>query len=373
MFFRVPPVVKSLAVFGAALLTLPAATVRAADGPAAPAFAEGFETETKLPADWTTQGKAGIDQAEAFKGRHSAVLQRTPEEMEQPCWLATAAFPVKPGTWDFSAALKSDLTSPDASFNGVVKVEFLDATGKVIDSAKLGEAYGRQNWQSAVKRLETPEGAAKARFQAQINKAKGKFWIDELSAAFVSDTVKKASQISRIVFATAQTGNLIYPDDPRTVAVTVVANSPLGEKQRELGWVVRDYWGAEAGAPGKAALGEPKQTGKTLAYEATIDLGGLGLEPGRYYELHAWLPQEEGEPFRNYTSLAILPKPATSRYKAEEIPFTNRNWNSNIIDFVRLANRLGIRMSSAANLQICKELGMGTMLGVPGIHEIEQR
>jgi hypothetical protein len=223
------------------------------------------------------------------------------------------------------------------------------------------------------------KGVSAARFHAQLNKASGRFWIDEFSAAFVAAAPKKDKRVDRILFATEQMGNLLYPEDKRTVKITTRATKALDEKQKELSCVVRDYWGAEQGPAAKAALGAAKREGKNFLYEASLDLGPLPLQTGRYYELHAEIPREGDEPFRNYTSLAVLPKAVTKQYKAEEIPFTSRNWDGRIPEFFYLADRLGIRISNlwsgwdatppytphAPTIEVCEKLGMGVIAGSP--------
>ncbi len=68
------------------------------------------------------------------------------------------------------------------------------------------------------------------------------------------------------------------------------------------------------------------------------------MEVGRYYEIHGSLERRDGEPFTNYTSLAILPEAPANGYKPEEIPWTSRNWDNRITEYVRLTHRLGIRI-----------------------------
>ncbi len=174
-------------------------------------------------------------------------------------------------------------------------------------------------------------------------------------------------------------GNLLYPEDKRTVKLSVVATKPLDEKQKVVSCVVRDYWGAEQGPPAKVALGPPRREGKNYVYDAEIDLGGAALETGRYYELHADIPREGDEPFHNYTSLAILPPAATKKYKPAEIPFTSRSWDNRIGECFYLTDRLGVRICGiwggwsadppyepyAPTIELCEKLGMGVLTGSP--------
>ena len=155
---------------------------------------------------------------------------------------------------------------------------------------------------------------------------------------------RKDKRIAAILFATAQMGNMLFPEDKRMVGVTVRATKPLTENQRELSYVVRDYWGAEQIAAGKAPLVKAGRKGNWIEYEASLDLATRRWKPGRYYEIHAEVAQENDLPFHNYTSLAILPEAVTKQYKPEEIPFTGRDWDNRPQEHFMLSDRLGIRI-----------------------------
>jgi hypothetical protein len=104
------------------------------------------------------------------------------------------------------------------------------------------------------------------------------------------------------------------------------------------------------------------------------------LELGRYYEVHVAVPGEAGaEPYRAQTSFAILPEAETKKYKPEEVPFTSRNWDNRITEYIRLTDRLGIRIcglwggwsakapytAQAPQLELVKQLGMGWLTNTP--------
>jgi len=344
-----------------------------------PAFKEGFEGAATLGAEWTTAGTVAIDTKMAATGSHALELARTLEKVEQPCSAVGPAFPVAAGKWEIGLACKADLNSPDNSYNAVVVLECLDGAGKVLEKFTVADVFRQRDWQSVKQRLELPKGAAKARFAVQLNKTYGHFWVDDLSAAWLSPAVKKDDRIIRILFSTAQLGNLLFPNDPKVVSFTVETRKPLRDEQRAVTCVVRDYWGAEQTKPLVVPLGAPEKKGDRYAYAGSVDLAGAGLELGRYYEVQVSIPQEGEEPFRNYTSLAILPEANTKRFKPEEIPFTSRNWDNRLPDFVRLSDRLGIRIcgvwggwsdkppykAEAPSLDLVRQLGMGWLTNTP--------
>jgi hypothetical protein len=348
------------------------------------AFKSNFDLP-ELPKTWTATGGVSVDLTTTAHGTGSLLLARSLEQVEKPCMVTGPSFAVAPGRWQFNFAWKSDLHSPDSSYSGVVQLECLDRAGKLIERVTLADVFGKHDWQSVTQRIDLPKGIVNARVQAHLNKTYGSFWIDELSAAYLAPAPRTDDRIARMLFSTAQLGNLLFPSDPRTMSVTVETRKPLRESQHELSYVVRDYWGAEQMHSAGVMLGPSEKKGGRFHYHAEIDLTDVPLQIGRYYELHAAIPQAGAEPFRNYTSFAILPAAVTKQYKPEEVPFTSRNWDNRISEYIRLSDRLGIRVcgiwggwsakppykAEAPNLELCQKLGMGWLTTTP-IAEIER-
>ena len=342
------------------------------------AFRNGFEDAAALK-PWTIAGGATIDDKTAFKGNAALKLERSLAEVEKPCSVTGPSFSVAPGQWELSFAAKADLHSPDNSYHAAIRLECLNAAGAVVDRFTVAEVFGKRDWQAIKKTVELPKGTTAARFQCQLNKTYGKFWIDELAASYLAPAPQRDDRISRMMFSTAALGNLLLPTDARTIRVTVEAKKPLRESQQTLSYMVRDYWGAEQMKPAEAKLVRGESNGKGIVYEAQFDLAGVPLEVGRYYEVHAAIAQEGAEPFRNYTSLAILPEAETKRYKPAEVPFTARNWDNRISEYIKLSDRLGVRICGlwggwsakdpykpeAPGLDLCKQLGMGWLTNTP--------
>jgi hypothetical protein len=162
----------------------------------------------------------------------------------------------------------------------------------------------------------------------------------------------------------------------------VETTKPMPEDQLTAACIVTDYWGAEQGAPIKVPVSKVPglRSGRT-AYEGTLDFSGLPIEVGRYYEIHAGIPQKGGEPYRNYTSFAIEPEAAANSFKAGEIPFTSRNWDDHFPDTVEITHRIGVRIMGMRNeawpptppyktpaipcMDLVRKYGMGVVVGVP--------
>jgi hypothetical protein len=334
----------------------------------------GFE-EPDLSAGWKTEGEVSILAGDAYADGRALKLFRTAERAHLPVFAASPAFPVQPGFWDVSAAGKVDIHSPDNSFNGKVWLEILGEDGRSIDRLPIGDFDRQKNWTLLSRRVELPAGSALARFFVEMNKTHGTFLVDGLAAAYRGAGRRETETVDRILFSTVQLGNLLFPNDPRTVNIEVETFRPLPKNLRTVSVVVRDYWGAEQAAPLTAPL-EPRSA---TTYEARVDLSAVPLEVGKYYEVHAAIDQPQGRPAENHTSLAILPEAPNKKHPAAEIPFTSRNWDNRIEEFYPLTDRLGIRIcgiwgrfaaeppyeAQAQRIDLVKKLGLGALTTTP--------
>lgn len=306
-------------------------------------YSVGFDGMTKLPEGWVVEGEAEIVDGDAFNDSRSLLLSRTEENVPKPGSVTSPAFKVTPGEWEIGVAGKANLYSPDNSFNGKVWLECLNTDQKVIERFPIADFSTNKTWEAANKAIEFPEGTTSARFQIVLNKTHGKLWIDALTAAYRSAGRSNTQTVDRILFSSAQMGNLIYPEDQRTFIASIETFRPLPENTR-LTAEVRDYWGAGQAEPVDVPLELTQQKDKRTIYTARIDLSKVPLEVGRYYEIHVSVPQENAEAYRTNTSFAILPEAPTNQYKPEEIPFTSRNWDNRIEEFFPLTHRIGVRI-----------------------------
>ena len=299
----------------------------------------------QLPAGFTANGDASVDTKNGFKSASSLKLTLPISAVAgHPVTVTGPVFPVSPGQWQFSAVTRSDLKSPDDSFSGVVTVQLLDGGGKVAQDLELANVFGQHDWQSATQTVDVPQGVASARFIVRLNKPSGQFWVDDLSAAFMAPAVHRDNRVARLTFSTSALGHLWFPNDPRIVQVTVESTKPLLESQQMVSCDVRDYWGAEQLKPAAVTLEGKGKNGARFVYTGTLDLSTAPLETGRYYELHGAVPRPNDEPFTNYSSFAILPEAATHQYKSQDVPFTSRDWDGRLGDYIRLTDRIGIRV-----------------------------
>jgi hypothetical protein len=337
------------------------------------AYRNDFEADRL--SDWSTKGDVSIDGTDAAQGKRSLLLARTLTQIDDPCSAQSKTFPAAAGSWEVKLQTKARLHSPDNSYSGVIRLEALDDGGKVIERFTVAEEFGSKEWHAIQKKIELPRGVRQARFEIKLDKTYGKFWVDDLSASHLAPALRKDDRIAKMLFASKRLGNLLLPGDPLTFEVTVETRKPLKDSQRTLSYLVRDYWGAEQMPAAAVKLVEKRKN----VYEATIDVAAASPELGRYYEVHAQIAEEGGEPFKNYTSFAVLPESPTKKLKPEESPFTSRNWDNRITEYFLLSDRLGIRTCGiwggwsakppyrpeAPGLERCIQLDMGVLTGTP--------
>ena len=348
-------------------------------------YFDSFEDIQVIPKSWNSKGAVEIDKSTSFKGNQSLVLMKTDKTLHEKVFVETPVFSVNPGSLQIDFAAKSDLQSMDNSYQGSLSILFFDKSNKQIEDKNLVTLFRVNNWKRERVQLSTPENAVSARFIASIQKeTPGKFWIDELSVTLQKDKSDE-SNVKRIMFTTAQLGNLLFPDGDKKVTIEALTSKTFPEGFTKMQWFLTDYWGAEQSEAKEITLVSKGKRGEFYNYSATIDLATLPLEIGRYYEIHASIKQEGGNTFSNYTSFAILPEAETHQYKPEEIPWTSRNWDNRLSEYIYLTHRLGVRICGvwgrmdedmskveAPGLDIIEKLGMGYLTGSPA-HGIEQR
>jgi len=305
-------------------------------------FTEDFELDGSLDR-WQTAGAVRLDAPGDADSRKALLLERTLDTLRTETRARSPAFDVEAGACQVRFAAKAKLHSPDNSYHGSVALEAYDAAGRLIETIPVDVVHGQQDWQATSKTIELPRGASSARFYIDLKKTYGTFWLDGLSAAALSmGPVQR--RIERILLATDAVGNLFLPGDPVVYRVTVEALKPLPQAERVLRYSVRDYWGAEQLSPGEVALTKAPRGRTPFVYSAEIRLPDERLAVGKYYELHAAVPQEASEPVREFSGLAVLPPAISRQYDPEQIPFTIRNWDSRIGVYFDLADRLGLRL-----------------------------
>ncbi len=317
------------------------ATLEAAVEPAA--FTETFPSDRPLAPSWETAGTVRAAEAGHDDLPGALVLERRLEALRTPTRAVGPAFAVRPGLWQVQYAWQADLHSPDNSYHAAVALEVFDRSGGLLETVPVGIGFGRTDWETAARSLELPRGAAEARLRIELNKTYGTFRLGALAASPLSAQPIER-RVERILLATDATGNLFLPGDPVAFHVTVEAVKPLPPDEQSLQYSVRDYWGAEQLPPGRAALARQPRRNDRFVYSARVDLPADRLAVGKFYEFHAEVPQQAGDPVSEFSGLAVLPTAESKQFPPDQIPFTIRNWDSRVPAYFDLADRIGLRL-----------------------------
>ena len=315
------------------IILCPCAEGFGADPASAPANG-GFEQAKDRPDGWRTEGAVSVDAIEPFEGAASLKLYVDPLKLI-PTRAVSEAFAVSGNAVEVAGATRSDLYSPDMSFNGNIAIEFLDAAGKAVDTRAVAAISGTTPWKRFRKTVPMAKNAAAARLVAQIEKSNGGFWLDALRATSIAGSLEPSCVVR---FSTAQLGNMLYPQDPVVVDMKVESEKPLDEKGRRVACQLTDYWGVL-----QAPLMRVMLEGSGTAYTATIHLTKTPLVPGKYYELHTEQDLGGTAPFRESMSFAILPEAETKKYEATAIPFGTHTWDARLAEYFYLSARMGCR------------------------------
>ena len=342
------------------------------------AFTEQFESDQPLQKTWQTAGTVQIDSPGHAESAKALLLKRSLEQLQNDTWATSPTFDVSPGSWQVQYAWKAKLHSPDNSYHGSIALEALDSTGRLLETIPAGIGHGDKDWQVSSKPIVFPPASAQARFRIQLHKTYGSFWLDELSASPLS--IQPIEQrVERVLLATDAVGNLFLPGDKVVFHVTVEAAKPLVKAEQAVRYSVRDYWGALQLPPGEVALQTAPRKESRFAYSTEISIPPERLALGKYHELHVEIPQETGEPVREFSGLAVLPPAVTKKYDPQQVPFTIRNWDSRVPAYFDLADRIGLRLLGVwggfspqppykphcPGIDRCNELGAKWITGTP--------
>ncbi len=360
------------------------------------AYTEGFENLSTPPATWAIQGHVAISKAGAFQGKACLTLERTRAEHFNPLSVTLNSFPVKPGQWSVQAAMKSNVVSPDLSYNGELSLQILDSAGNVLRTVEVGSCAGKRPWHLFAKLVEIPRGAVAARFSAWMNKTSGTFSIDALKAFYVPINPSAVSDVTAVKFSDKAIGGLFFPKEKLRFALTVDTSHPLVPAARRIVCVLTDYWGAAYSKPinvelhtnrGPVVVNTSAGTelvqplpGGQRTYTGTLNLTGVPIQEGKYYEIHASVAEPGvAQPFLAHWMFAVLPQAVTNKSPPFSVPFTQRNWDGRIPEDVILTHRLGIRIADlwsgwdptppyhswAPLIDLCKKYHMGALMGAP--------
>lgn len=296
-------------------------------------------------ADQTVQRQSG----QGVGNTTALMLIRTEAQVLQlPVLAVSPTFPAVKGWWKISGTFASDLYSPDNSFAGTTDLECLDATGNSLERIHLDHRSKQTDWQVVSRDMRLPDLTASIRFVIELKKTHGTYRIDNLSASFIKPIESSEDLIERIVVKSKALGNLFMPEDAIKLDVQLLAKRPLSEANRQITWQVADYWGVEQTPLSTLTVEKAGRDRDGLfEYKGLIDLSGFKATTGRYYELQLTALRDAPRAYKDYRSFAVLPEAAARKYNWREIPFSSRNWDNRIGEYIDLSARLGLPIIGA--------------------------
>jgi len=334
-------------------------------------FMEDFENAANFAKKWEVKGTGAgtLSKNNPYKGTSCLHFERTVDKGNEECSVTSSLFEAKEGECEISGAVKSELNSPDNSYQGTIFVEFMNDSGKVLEKKETLIQTGNSPWKTFKKTLQAPADTGKARMNISLRKTWGSMDIDEL--AFTSSGKSVPKTIESVRISSDSPGNLFLPESKVLFHVVVEAVKVLSEKEETAICTVRDYWGSELGAPASLKFSKESMKDKKFVYKADLDLSSLNPEIGKYYELHVKIPLETGVEYKEFSGFTRLPEAVTKKYKPEEIPFLSRNWDNRVKEYYTLSDRIGVRIIGlwssisavppykpvANNADLCQQLG----------------
>ncbi len=307
--------------------------------PSVSTYTEGFEDSQHVEV-WETIGDVRRVSEGAMEGEATLRLTRTLDDVNRPISARGPEFSAAPGAWSITGATRASIHSPDSSFHGVLLVQWLDGSGHRLGGQTVVEAYDRPTWQAFRKSVTAPPGTVSGRIYATMRKTNGWFEFDALAAAKV-ETPPVQAKLQGVRVGSDVVGNLFRPGETAWLNVVAYASKPLDEDQRRAAWVVRDYWGAEQLVGGVALESSGFRDGR-FTYRGRVDLETSELEVGRFYQARVTV-DPDGEAVADHRGLAVLPEAEANAYAPADIPFSIRNWDPRVPDWLPLAQRIGLR------------------------------
>lgn len=309
---------------------------------APPAYRADFEPADSLK-EWQKTGDVTRVTEGAFAGTGALRVARAEAQVNEPMSALGPSFTAQAGNWEITGAAQCAVYSPDVSYMGVVAVDWLDATGKVLAGVQVYQANGTHAWQPFKQQVAAPVGTVAGRMRVEFAKTYGTMTVDELSASYLQVDATAEPRIEKVVVMPAALGGLFLPDQVPTYKVTVAAAKPLKPEELAVTASVTDYWGAEQGEVQPVSMQKTGYKDQAFLYEGELKLAAP-LRTGKFYYLHVEVPQPGQGAFRYTIGVAKVPEAVTKQLPPESVPFTIRNWDSRIKDYFFLADRLGFRL-----------------------------
>lgn len=167
---------------------------------------------------------------------------------------SSGPFKISDGVWELAGATRSNLYSPDVSFDASVKVDLYDAGGAKLEEKNLLICTGSNGWSRFKERFDVPANAAAASVEIAFNKTHGDLWIADLSLGYIGKPTPMEGGDRRTIFTTNRTGGMFYPGDDVRMDMTLETPVQLSGTELNFSWELTDFWSERLAAPQKGTL-----------------------------------------------------------------------------------------------------------------------
>lgn len=271
-----------------------------------------------------------------------------------------------------------EINSPDSSYRVVARFLCLDKDGLLLEERILAEGTGEEERRRFESIESLPLDCAKVQLTFELEKASGRLWIDDVYFLQLQGDDNQGNPI-RVEAWSDALGNLFRPGENLHFQVAASGVGEIDAGELSILAFTKTYDG-ELVMP-QLRVEELSMSKESDRWSVTGDLSlpQSRFEVGRYYQLELTLLQA-GAPLASDTyGFAILPEASNNALPHEAVPFTARNWDARIEEYLQLANRLGIRVVNlwggwekqspfdpwVDNVELAESLDLKWIIGTP--------
>ncbi|MBC2606271.1 hypothetical protein [Pelagicoccus albus] len=287
------------------------------------------------------------------------------------------AFAIEGNRLQVTASGSTSLGSPDNSYRLVGEIIFLNEGQGEIQKRLAFEQSGESGVGQLSALLSVPQDAAYAQFQARIEKASGYVDIEQV---LIEQIHEDDSNTYRVEAWSERLANLFYPEEELAFQVQASSGDADFDDQTYLLCTVETYWGGRIGP-----LFKPTLSREERVLSGELGLASLPLETGRFYSLRVSLVKAGELLASELYGFSILREAPANSHPHEAVPFTARNWDARLEEYIRLASRMGIRVVNLwggwnkeapyepwlSQVELARELDLKWIMGTPAM-ELER-
>lgn len=311
-------------------------------------------------------------------------LERLDGEQGEHCFASSPEFAVTSETLFLSFDWDWKINSPDNSYRVLVRLVCLDESGLLLEQRTLVEKGGEAERSRFEAIEDLPLDCTSVRLSFELEKASGFVSIDNVSLFQLQGDGNRLNPIRVEAWSNAL-GNLFLPGENLHFQLSASGIGEIDAEQLSMRAFAKTY-GGELVMP-QLRVDDLLINDEAGEWSASGDLSlpQGRFEVGRYYQLELTVIQAGETVASDVYGFAILPEAPNNALPHESVPFTARNWDARIDEYLHLASRLGIRVVNlwggwekqspyepwVDNLELAESLDLKWIIGTPAI-QLEQ-